>query len=82
MTSNTNPLRESIVRASPIADARVEHLTGEAHDALLVAAADHERPVRAEHLLDGDDLADLLVPAGLDHGQRLVQHDLLAGQQA
>ena len=47
MTSNTKPLRESMVRASPIAHVRVPDLAGEAHDALLVAATDHERAVGA-----------------------------------
>src|SRR5665647_957314 len=44
----------------------------------LIGPAHHQGAVRTDQLLDGDDLADGLVPADLDNGQRLVQLDLLA----
>jgi hypothetical protein len=56
---------------------------GELGDPLLVGPADDERPAPVgEHLLEGDDLAGPVGLAGHHHVERLVEHDLLAADEA
>ena len=64
-----------------VADARrgVQQGAGDVRDVLLVAAADHDHAVLAEAVLDLHDLAGAIGLQDLDHVQRLVQHDLDAG---
>ena len=55
---------------------------GEAYDALLVGARDHQGAVAVgEQLLEHDDLADLLGVESGDHVEGFVEHDLLATEQ-
>ena len=57
----------------------VEQRVGEADHALLVGVRDHQRALAVlEELLEHHDLADALEAEGLDHVERLVEHDLLA----
>ena len=55
---------------------------GDAHDPLLVGVADHEGALAVlEHLLEHDDVADLLELHRPHDVERLVEHDLLATAQ-
>ena len=59
----------------------VHQRRGQVHDPFLVGVPDDQRAVAVEHLAQRADLADDVVVAGLDDGQRLVQPHLLAALQ-
>ena len=72
----------AVVHQHDVAGAQlgVDQLVGQLGDALLVGAADDERPPTVvEELLEGDDLAGALGCAHHHHVVGLVEHDLGAG---